>query len=218
MLSSIKKKDLLIFTTNQLNLFFNDKKKIKKSEINFCFNLALDRTEYCFNKLKSRYYKKNKQTYFNHLNSDQYSIFLYFFSSTCFIEKVNVKTCNKIYYLNKVLHSVDLFYEIKLPNIFNLIHPMGTVLGRAKYSDFFVAYQNCTVGVSGTEHPTIGKFVTLRPGSSVLGNCVIGNNSEISAGSLILNKKIIKNSIYIGNPKKNYVINNNNKNNAHWIK
>ena len=95
---------------------------------------------------------------------------------------------------------------------------MGTVLGRAKYSNFFVAYQNCTVGVSGNKHPSIGKFVTLRPGSSVLGNCVIENNSEVSAYSLLLNKKIIKNSIYIGNPKKNYIIKNNNKNNVHWIK
>ena len=192
---------------------FKDNRKIKTSNLISSFNIALDRTEYCFSKIKGRYYKKNKEIYFNHLNSDQYSIFLYFLSNTCFKEKIDYQLSNKIYCLNKILHSVDIFYEIKLPDIFNLVHPLGTVLGRAKYSNFFTAYQNCTVGVSNNKHPHIGKYVTLRPGSLILGNSQIGDNCEISAGSLLLNKNLKNDSIYIGNPKKNFVLKNNIKNN-----
>ena len=137
MVMSLNKKKLLHFVINQLNFLFKDNRKIKTSNLISSFNIALDRTEYCFSKIKGRYYKKNKEIYFNHLNSDQYSIFLYFLSNTCFKEKIDYQLSNKIYCLNKILHSVDIFYEIKLPDIFNLVHPLGTVLGRAKYSNFF---------------------------------------------------------------------------------
>ena len=42
---------------------------------------------------------------------------------------------DKIYYLNKILHSVDIYHEVELPSTFFLEHPVGTVLGRAKYQD-----------------------------------------------------------------------------------
>jgi hypothetical protein len=53
--------------------------------------------------------------------------------------------------------------------VFLLVHPLGTVLGRGNYSDFFVAYQRCGVGSNNEVYPTFGKHVTLRPGSAVLG-------------------------------------------------
>ena len=42
---------------------------------------------------------------------------------------------SKAYCLNKALHAIDVFYEVELPEIFFLEHPLGTVLGRAKYSN-----------------------------------------------------------------------------------
>ena len=91
--------------------------------------------------------------------------------------------CEKIFLLNKKLHSCDIFYEVKLPSVFLLVHPLGTVLGRGNYSDFFVAYQRCGIGSNHHIYPTLGKYVTMRPGSAILGNSKIGDNCQIAAES-----------------------------------
>ena len=51
-----------------------------------------------------------------------------------------------IYYLNKILHSIDCYFEIKLPTKFGVEHPLGSVLGRASYSEGLFIYQGCTIG------------------------------------------------------------------------
>jgi len=52
----------------------------------------------------------------------------------------------------------------------------------------------------------LGEYVTLRPGASIIGNCQVGNNCEIAAGSLVLDKDLKQNTLYIGNPKQYYII------------
>lgn len=44
------------------------------------------------------------------------------------------------------MNGVDLFYAIELPQKFGAEHPLGSVMGRAKYSEGFFFYQGCTVG------------------------------------------------------------------------
>ena len=39
----------------------------------------------------------------------------------------------KVYALNKALHAIDVFYEVELPDLFCLQHPLGTMPGRARY-------------------------------------------------------------------------------------
>ena len=133
MFFSLSKEDFLSYFISQINNFFPDKNPIKKSDILDAFNVSIRRIETCFKKLKNskinKYILKNNRLYFNHLNTNHYSIFLYFLSNTCYNLKKQITICDKIFYLNKTLHSVDLFYEIKLPNIFYLIHPAGTILG-----------------------------------------------------------------------------------------
>ena len=70
---------------------------------------------------------RKKSVLFNHLNSDQFSTFLYFYLIHALQEK-NKNICDKIYYLNKTLNSIDLFTtEVAMPDIFLLVHPVGTV-------------------------------------------------------------------------------------------
>jgi len=66
-------------------------------------------------------------------------------------------------------------------------------------------YQNCGIGSNHDIYPIMNSFVTLRPGSSIFGNCTIDENCTIAAGSLLLDKNLEKNSIYIGNPKKHII-------------
>ena len=48
---------------------------------------------------------------------------------------------DKLYALNKAMASVDLFYQVELPDIFTFDHPLGSVMGRASYSDYFTFSQ-----------------------------------------------------------------------------
>ena len=41
---------------------------------------------------------------------------------------------DKLYALNKAMASVDLFYQVELPDIFTFDHPLGSVMGRASLS------------------------------------------------------------------------------------
>lgn len=111
----------------------------------------------------------------------------------------------KVYYLNKILHSIDWFYEINLPDHFMVEHPLGSVLGRAKYGDYLLIYQGVTIGgnisLSNTveiAYPVIGECVTFLSNAKVLGNAHIGKNVIFAANSYVINEDIPDDSIVFG--------------------
>jgi serine O-acetyltransferase len=162
---------------------------------------ALERLEHCFSRIANKYFFDGTQAVFDHLHGDQYCMWLYLLSSQLHRDGAGPALCSKLFLLNKALHGCDLFYEVALPDIFLLVHPLGTVLGRGTYADYFVAYQRCGVGSNRDAYPTFGEHVTLRPGSAVLGNCRIGHHCQIAAESLVLDRDLPDHSLYIGNPK-----------------
>lgn len=160
---------------------------------------ALERLKYCLDHVRAKYFRENGATTFNHLNNDQYAMFLYLLSHEIARREGPGEVCDKLFGLNKALHGIDCFYGIDLPDIFLFCHPVGTVLGRAKYSDFFLVYQNCTVGSNMRgEYPVIGRCVSLYKGASVIGASRIGNNCKIAADSTVLDEDVPDDSIYIG--------------------
>jgi serine O-acetyltransferase len=80
-----------------------------------------------------------------------------------------------------------------------LDHPVGSVMGRAKYSDYFSFGQNCTVGNNHSIYPVIGDHVKMCASSMILGNCTIGNNVIIGAGACVKDENIPDNSLVFGN-------------------
>lgn len=197
---SLMSNDLIRYVGNQLAFFYPDAVPLKL----LCryIDEVLDRVEVSFSAVNNKYFNINGETYFNHLHTDQYSMFLYFLSNTLYKAGVDPELCTKLFYLNKLLHGIDVFYCVELPSIFLFSHPLGTILGRAQYSDYFIVYQNCTVGSSHDidDYPNLGKYVSLYAGSSVLGACNIGNNCKIAAHSLIMDQNLPPNRIYIGTP------------------
>ena len=93
------------------------------------------------------------------------------------------------------MHSFDCMYNNKIPEIFLIIHGVGTMMGKANYDNYFVIYQGCTVGASNGIYPTIGKGVSVTANSSVIGKSTIGNMSTISTRTTIFQKKIPENNI-----------------------
>ena len=189
MICSIKGKDLASYVQKQVSLFFPDNDTIKASNIEKYLDEVMGRLEFCFCHIDNKYYfNNNGKVLFNHLNSDHYATFLYFLSNTIWLKSKDARIPSKIFLLNKALHGIDLFYEVSMPDIFLLVHPVGTVLGRATYGNYLSIYQGCTVGsITGKGYPLIGENFTMYSNSSLLGSCKIGDNVILGSGARVIN-------------------------------
>lgn len=162
--------------------------------------LALERLEYCFARIAIKGYFDADGPRFYHRHSDQYAIFLYYLANTAFQRKPGHAVADKAYGLNKALHGCDLYYEVGLPAIFALQHPVGTVLGRANYSDYFICYHNCTVGANlASDYPSFGRGVVMYGGSRIIGRTSIGDNSFVGTGTIVIDgSDLPANSVVVG--------------------
>ena len=191
---SLNKTDFQEYTSKQVNYFFPDNNVLRLSDYTNIFDLTLDRLDYCFQKVSFERYYSNKTTLLNHLYADHYLMYLWFLSNTFWKELKEEVISSKLYYLNKCLHGFDCMYNTKLPDIFLIFHGVGTMLGKADYSDYLVVLQGCTVGSQKGNYPVIGKGVSLTANSSVIGKCIIGNRCTISTRTSIFQKDIPDNS------------------------
>lgn len=198
MILEIARSEIIKGLIKQLTSFFSiSDDEMKCLEANL--QETLSRSEFCFSKSSNKYYKKNGEVYFNPYHSGQNTIFLYFLSNCIYINNPEkLILADKLYYLNKIMNSCDLFYGISLPEIFALDHPVGSVMGRAKYSNYFAFGQNCTVGNNMGVYPVIDAHVSMASHSMILGNSKIGSNVIIGAGACVKDQDIPNNSMVFG--------------------
>lgn len=158
-----------------------------------------ERVEFCFLHNSNKYYRRGDKAYFNPFHSGQWCVFLYYLSNSIYLDsKENSIICDKIYYLNRMLNGCDLFYQVNLPEIFSLDHPLGTVIGRGTFKNYFSFAQGCTVGNNKGIFPDFGERVKMLSNSKVLGNSKIGNNVIIAANTFIKDTDIPDYSIVFG--------------------
>jgi serine O-acetyltransferase len=192
--------ELKKLVSKQLDNFFIFDRSCEQERLNSSIEAALKKCEVCFAATSNKYYQRNGLPYFNPFHSGQYCIFLYFLSRAVFTaDPAGRSLADRIYYLNKALNGLDLFYEVEMPDVFFLDHPVGSVLGRATYGTNFSFSQNCTVGNNKGIFPTIGKNVQMLSGSKILGRCKIGDNVIVSANTYIKDTDIPANSMVFGN-------------------
>jgi serine O-acetyltransferase len=190
-------KGLIELLHRQLSLFLIKEKEMNIVESNL--KEVLNRLEFCFENNVNKYYSKNEKIYFNPFHSGQWAIFLYYLSNTIFVNNnENSIVADKVYYLNKTLNGCDILYETNLPSIYMSDHPVGAVMGKAKYSNYFSFCQGCTVGNNNGFYPNIGQYVTMLADSKIIGNCTIGDNVIIGANTYIKDDSIPPNSIVFG--------------------
>jgi serine O-acetyltransferase len=192
----------------QVNNLFPDGDDVAPDALLPAVTTALDRLEHCFQAIDNRYFFDGESAVFSHLHGDQYAMWLYLLANQLHRDGAPGAICDKLFLLNKSLHGCDIFYEVELPSIFLLVHPLGTVLGRGSYSDYFVAYQRVGVGSNRDVYPRFEPHVTLRPGAAVLGDCTVGANSQIAAESLVIGQDVPPGSVYIGKPGANRIVPN----------
>lgn len=192
---SMERNDLQEYVRRQLNTFYPDSYDFKGKDVDAAFDLALERLENCFKYITFPAYCNQKdQTYFSHLHSDQYSQFLYYLSNTLWNTSENKPLCDKLIFLNKQLSGMFFSYKGKLPDIFLLGHPVGTILGNAVYNDFLVVFQNVTVNTDSDENgnpaPVLGKGLFLGAGAKIIGNKPVGDRVSIGVDALVYNQEI----------------------------
>jgi serine O-acetyltransferase len=186
------------YLVKQLQTFYPDQMVVKESVIKI-MPAVIERLSYCFSHIHKKYYIDEGQVVFNHLHADHYAMFLYFIANEAYRQRF-INVAEKAFLLNKALHGIDAFYSTALPDIFLFVHPIGTILGNAHYSDFLVVYQNVTVGtdVNNSIYPRFGEAVVLYAKSTVIGKCDIGSNVSIAGNTFIRNMDAPNDSIVVG--------------------
>ncbi len=186
--------------TSQVNRLFPDGSPVDRGDVSILLPRVLERLEVCFSGLINPGFKRGGGR-FDHLHSEHYAVFLYLLGNEAWragSEESSSRLATKSYLLNKALHSLEVFYEIGLPPVFWLAHPVGTVLGRARYGNGFAAMQGCTVGNKGGAYPSFGERVVMCAGSGVFGDCRVGNDVCFGAGALIIDAEIPDGSTVVG--------------------
>jgi serine O-acetyltransferase len=192
---SLSPEDLTTYTLRQINTFFPDK-EISAATLRPLVDEALERAEVCFGGIRRNHYTMDGLVHFNHLYTDQYATYLYLLSNTAFKHGHAPELASKCYALNKALHCLEINYEAALPEVFFLVHPVATVIGKGTYGNFLTVYQGCTIGSNiGGGYPETGEGVVLFGGSRLIGNARVGNNCMISAGTTVMNDKIPDNTV-----------------------
>ena len=199
---SLNREELLKYIGFQLDNFFPDGYKLEGNDVISAFNLGIERLENCFKYITfPAYCDQKKQTFFSHLHSDQYSQFLYFFSNSLWQISENKPICDKLIFLNKVLNGMFFSYKGKLPDVFFLAHPVGTILGNADYDNFLVVFQNVTINTDNDENgnaaPKLGKGLFMGAGSKIIGNRPIGERVSIGVDAVIYNQEVENDKVVI---------------------
>ena len=107
---------------------------------------------------------------------------------------------------SRFLTGIEIHPGAKIGRRFFIDHGMGVVIGETcEIGDNVTVFQGVTLGGTGKEsgkrHPTIEDNVLIATGAKVLGSIVIGENSKVGAGSVVL-KDVPANSTVVGIPGK----------------
>ena len=190
---------LLKLVIRQLDSLFNLPEDITRPLLQSIFPKALDRTEGSFRRTNYSYLQRDGAIVFNPYHSGLYCIFLYYLANTVRTEcPKDDCLADALYCLNKTLNAVDLYHEIQLPSCFFLDHPVGSVMGRATYGDYFFFAQNCTVGSNRGHFPVLGEHVTMYMGSQLIGNAKVGHHVVLSANAYVKDQDIPPCTIVFG--------------------
>jgi len=104
----------------------------------------------------------------------------------------------------RLITGIEIHPGAQIGRRFFIDHGMGVVIGETTIiGDDVTLFQGVTLGGTGKEtgkrHPTLQNGVVVGSGARVLGNIIIGENSRIGAGSVVL-RDVPDNSTVVGVP------------------
>lgn len=211
MILEIPQKEIEGLLLRQLRNFF----LIDENEqriINEILPDAFFKCEHCFLNVQNKYFRREGQAFFSPYHSVQWLTFVCFCASlvsnlssrtNTFTKEMCKPLADKLYYLNKIMNSIDIYHEVVLPDVFSFEHPLGSIIGRAKLSDGLFIYQGCTIGGNINKdgkiyYPEIGRDFVMFSDSKIIGKCKVGDNVTLSANSYVKDTDIPSNTIVFG--------------------
>jgi serine O-acetyltransferase len=159
--------------------------------------IANSRFTHCFNSQKNKYplspfHADSALTYLVYLASSIYQT----------VDDPSSKiAAEAVYYYTRCHFHIDIFPSRVIPQEILFVHPLGSILGNAKFGRRLVVYQQVSVGGNPKlEYPVIGDDVVLFSKASVIGRSVIGNNCSVGAGVVLNNVMVADNTtVYLDN-------------------
>lgn len=189
---------LATYVARQLSTTFPDR-DVGAAELEPYHRPALERLEHCFRHVRRKYFFDGEHACFDHLNTDQYAMYLYYLSNSVHRFDGDPALGAKIYALNKALHALDVYYQVELPEIFAWQHPVGTVLGRGTYANYLFVYQRCTVGANlALDYPTFDEGVVLYGDTALIGKTHVRKNTWLSVGAKVLDQEVGGDAVIFG--------------------
>ena len=106
--------------------------------------------------------------------------------------------------INRLFTGIEIHPGAKIGKKVFIDHGMGVVIGEtAEIGNNCLLYQGVTLGGTGKSHgkrhPTLMENVVVGAGAKVLGSIIIGSNTRIGAGSVVV-RNVEENSTVVGVP------------------
>ena len=107
-------------------------------------------------------------------------------------------------HLNRLFTGIEIHPGAKIGKKVFIDHGMGVVIGEtAEIGNNCLLYQGVTLGGTGKSHgkrhPTLMENVVVGAGAKVLGSIIVGPNTRIGAGSVVV-RNVDENSTVVGIP------------------
>jgi len=107
-------------------------------------------------------------------------------------------------HLNRLLTGIEIHPGAKIGKKVFIDHGMGVVIGEtAEIGNNCLLYQGVTLGGTGKSHgkrhPTLKENVVVGAGAKVLGSIIVGSNTRIGAGSVVV-RDVESNCTVVGIP------------------
>jgi len=109
-------------------------------------------------------------------------------------------------HINRFITGIEIHPGAKIGRRFFIDHGMGVVIGETtEISDDVTIYHGVTLGGTSWKkekrHPTVKNNVVIGTGAKILGPVVIGENSRVGSGSVVV-RDVPANSTVVGIPAK----------------
>lgn len=191
---SLEQKQLEKYIEKQLDVYLPDGYLVDEQILSLGIGRALERCEACFEHiLLPNYRNAKKEAFFSHLHMDQYATFLYFLGNSIWTQTQEKILCDKILNLNRILNGFFISYKCDMPNVFVFAHPVGSIIGNARYSDGLYISQNVTINTD--ENLEIGRGCFLGVGAKIIGGQRIGDRCSFGTDVVIYNQQISDDSV-----------------------
>ena len=153
----------------------------------------------CWAEISNKYYNRDGQPTLDINNSNQYGQFLLILARALNIAGQGA-LADKVFGLNKMLNSCDIYHAVQLPKSFYIDHTLGIVVGRGQFSNRLFLSQHCTIGSNpgSPDYPTLGEDNYLMAHVTLVGNIKSGDRIIYAAGAFVKDLEIPSDCIVFG--------------------